>query len=93
MGKTPKEKNAKAKDLAAFQDTADKQYLTTNHGLRVNDDQNTLKAGERGPSLLEDFIFARKSPTLITSVSPSAWCMHEEPRRTDSSKCTNLWHP
>src|SRR6476660_51235 len=60
MGKTPKEKNAKAKDLAAFQDTADKQYLTTNHGLRVNDDQNTLKAGERGPSLLEDFHLREK---------------------------------
>src|SRR4026209_776319 len=60
MGKTPKENNAKAKDLAAFQDTADKQYLTTNHGLRVNDDQNTLKAGERGPSLLEDFHLREK---------------------------------
>src|SRR6476660_4360811 len=60
MGKTPKEKNPKAKDLAAFQDTADKQYLTTNHGLRVNDDQNTLKAGERGPSLLEDFHLREK---------------------------------
>src|SRR6187397_3631472 len=60
MGKTPKEKNAKAKDLAAFQDTADKQYLTTNHGLRVNDDQNTLQAGERGPSLLEDFHLREK---------------------------------
>src|SRR6476646_9509836 len=60
MGKTPKEKNAKAKDLAAFKDTADKQYLTTNHGLRVNDDQNTLKAGERGPSLLEDFHLREK---------------------------------
>src|SRR6187431_742487 len=60
MGKTPKEKNAKAKDLAAFQDTADKQYLTTNHGLRVNDDQNTLKSAERGPSLLEDFHLREK---------------------------------
>ena len=60
MGKTPKGKNAKANDLATFQDTADKQYLTTNHGLRVNDDQNTLKAGERGPSLLEDFHLREK---------------------------------
>ncbi|HEU4503017.1 MAG TPA: catalase [Nitrospira sp.] len=60
MGKTPKEKNAKAKDLATFQDNPDGQYLTTNHGLRVNDDQNTLKAGERGPSLLEDFHLREK---------------------------------
>src|SRR6185436_5790465 len=60
MGKTPKEKNAKAKDLAAFQDTADKQYLTTNHGVRINDNQNSLKAGDRGPTLLEDFILREK---------------------------------
>jgi len=38
----------------------DDQALTTNQGLPVNDDQNTLKAGERGPSLLEDFIFREK---------------------------------
>ncbi|RPH36233.1 MAG: catalase, partial [Planctomycetota bacterium] len=36
------------------------QVLTTNQGTRVNDNQNTLKAGERGPSLLEDFHFREK---------------------------------
>jgi len=35
-------------------------YLTTDQGVRINDNQNTLKAGERGPSLLEDFIFREK---------------------------------
>jgi len=35
-------------------------YLTTNQGLRINDDQNSLKAGERGPSLLEDFLLREK---------------------------------
>ncbi len=34
--------------------------LTTNQGLVINDDTNTLKAGERGPSLLEDFHFREK---------------------------------
>ena len=34
--------------------------LTTNLGVRVSDDQNTLKAGTRGPSLLEDFHFREK---------------------------------
>ncbi|RYY60821.1 MAG: catalase [Chitinophagaceae bacterium] len=34
--------------------------MTTNHGVRINDDVNSLKAGERGPSLLEDFIFREK---------------------------------
>src|SRR5260221_1394939 len=36
------------------------QALTTNQGLLVNDDQNTLKAGDRGPSLLEDFMLREK---------------------------------
>ena len=39
---------------------ADGEFLTTNQGVRVSDDQNTLKAGERGPSLLEDFHFREK---------------------------------
>lgn len=35
-------------------------YLTTNQGTRISDNQNTLKAGERGPALMEDFIFREK---------------------------------
>ena len=34
--------------------------MTTNQGLLVNDDQNSLKAGERGATLLEDFILREK---------------------------------
>ena len=34
--------------------------LTTNQGVVVADNQNTLKSGERGPSLLEDFAFREK---------------------------------
>jgi catalase len=36
------------------------QSLTTNQGVVVADNQNTLKSGERGPSLLEDFHFREK---------------------------------
>ncbi|MGV8878952.1 MAG: catalase [Sphingobacteriaceae bacterium] len=35
-------------------------FMTTNHGVRINDDQNSLKAGERGATLLEDFILREK---------------------------------
>ena len=52
--------NDKAADLAKNTSSAEGEFLTTNHGVRINDDQNTLKAGERGPSLLEDFIFREK---------------------------------
>ena len=34
--------------------------LTTNQGVVVADNQNTLKSGGRGPSLLEDFAFQEK---------------------------------
>lgn len=36
------------------------ELLTTNQGLLVNDDQNSLKAGDRGATLLEDFILREK---------------------------------
>ncbi|TKB58067.1 MAG: catalase [Nitrospira sp.] len=52
--------NPKSTDLCAFRETGEGQYLTTNQGLRINDDQNSLKAGERGPSLLEDFHLREK---------------------------------
>ena len=34
--------------------------LTTNKGVIVADNQNTLKSGGRGPSLPEDFVFREK---------------------------------
>jgi catalase len=36
------------------------EVLTTQQGIPVADDQNTLRAGERGPSLLDDFHFREK---------------------------------
>jgi len=36
------------------------QMLTTNQGVAVGDNQNSLKAGLRGPALLEDFILREK---------------------------------
>ncbi|MEX2531921.1 MAG: catalase [Gemmatimonadota bacterium] len=36
------------------------QALTTNQGVPVSDNQNSLKAGLRGPALLEDFILREK---------------------------------
>ena len=52
--------NPKAADLAVYKEEGAGKVLTTNQGIRVNDNQNTLKAGERGPSLLEDFHFREK---------------------------------
>ncbi|MBA2935928.1 catalase [Sphingomonas sp. CGMCC 1.13654] len=35
-------------------------HLTTNQGIRVSNNQNSLKSGERGPVLLEDFVLREK---------------------------------
>ena len=52
--------NQKVNDLGPFRENSAEEFLTTNQGLRINDDQNSLKAGERGPSLLEDFLLREK---------------------------------
>ncbi|HEX7583471.1 MAG TPA: catalase [Prolixibacteraceae bacterium] len=52
--------NAKINDLAKNTESAQGEFLTTNQGLRINDDENSLKAGERGPTLLEDFQLREK---------------------------------
>ncbi len=36
------------------------EALTTNFGVPVSDNQNSLKAGQRGPALLEDFVLREK---------------------------------
>src|SRR6202453_323970 len=38
----------------------DAPELTTQQGIPVSDDQNTLRIGPRGPALLEDFHFREK---------------------------------
>ncbi|NTS30261.1 catalase [Phyllobacterium sp. BT25] len=35
-------------------------HLTTNQGIHVSDNQNSLRSGERGPTLLEDFVLREK---------------------------------
>ena len=60
-GTNKSSENAKAKQqqLEAFTD-AGASLLTTNQGLQVPDNHNSLKAGTRGPTLHEDFILREK---------------------------------
>ncbi|CAN5600851.1 catalase HPII [soil metagenome] len=52
--------NAKIDQLSQhFEDGTD-QPLTTNQGVKISDNQNSLKAGERGATLIEDFIMREK---------------------------------
>jgi catalase len=52
--------NEKIESLEQFRSDATGQALRTNQGVKVSDNQNTLKVGNRGPSLLEDFIMREK---------------------------------
>jgi catalase len=61
MAKSRQEgRNSKMEDLGVNREDPAGQFLTTDQGLRINDDQNSLKAGERGSALLEDFILREK---------------------------------
>ena len=46
--------------LDRFRTDAGGHALTTNMGLKISDNQNSLKAGLRGPTLLEDFVLREK---------------------------------
>ena len=52
--------NKKVSDLQSNTQNGEGQMMSTNQGLLINDDQNSLKAGERGATLLEDFILREK---------------------------------
>lgn len=61
MAKTPKSSGktsgGETHQTAGNLDTA---VLTTNHGVPISDNQNSLKSGSRGPTLLEDFVLREK---------------------------------
>ena len=52
--------NGKVEALAPHRENAAGQALTTSLGIKIEDDQNSLRAGARGPSLLEDFHLREK---------------------------------
>ena len=64
--------------------TADggKPTLTTQQGTPVSDDQNSLRAGDRGPTLLEDFHFREKIFHFDHERIPGA-----------GRACARLWRP
>lgn len=59
-GRKPDNGQEKDQQLEHFRVDDDDQFLTTNQGVRVNHTDDSLKAGERGPTLMEDFHFREK---------------------------------
>ena len=56
----PRNNDTKTDDLQKNTEDSGGEFLTTNQGVRIHDNQNSLKTGDRGPSLLEDFILREK---------------------------------
>lgn len=52
--------NKKLEQLDKWREDATGESLTNSTGVKIANNQNTLKAGERGPSLLEDFLMREK---------------------------------
>ena len=60
MAKKKTNTNQKSEDLKQFEKDFKDNVMTTNQGLKVNDTNNSLKSGERGSTLLEDFLLREK---------------------------------
>ncbi|OCA88737.1 catalase [Pseudobacillus wudalianchiensis] len=54
------QENVKDEQLEQFRVDHKGKKMTTNQGVRVSDDEHSLKAGDRGPTLMEDFQFREK---------------------------------
>lgn len=52
--------NKKQEQLKEFIHVTENQSMTSNEGIPISDDENSLKAGERGPTLIEDFLAREK---------------------------------
>jgi len=69
-------------------DSSDR-VLTTNQGVPVGDNQNSLKAGLRGPTLLEDFILREKITHFDHERIPERIVQRAARPRTGSSSATS----
>ncbi|MEK5340595.1 catalase [Weizmannia sp. FSL W8-1119] len=52
--------NEKDRQLEQFRSIDEGKPMSTNEGLKLSEDEFSLKAGERGPTLMEDFHFREK---------------------------------
>ncbi|MDW0115017.1 catalase [Sporosarcina saromensis] len=54
------ERLSKDKQLDQYRSLDKGKKMTTNQGLKISEDEHSLKAGSRGPTLMEDFHFREK---------------------------------
>ncbi len=85
--KTPDSK--KQEDLQQNKENGQDEFLTTNQGVRISDDQNSLKAGGAGRRCWRISSCEKKSPTSTTSGFRSGLSTRGARRRTVIFRCTN----
>ncbi|GEL77928.1 catalase [Tenuibacillus multivorans] len=65
-----KSENIKQEQLDQYRIQNTGKPLTTNQGKKLSDDQDQLKAGERGPSLRQDYEFFEKMTHFVKEEEP-----------------------
>ncbi|WP_207491992.1 catalase [Aridibaculum aurantiacum] len=60
----PFNENTKDIQLEHFREEGAGQFMTSDQGVRLNDVDNSLTAGDRGPTLMEDFLFRERMTHL-----------------------------
>ena len=58
--RVPATSDSKHKQLDGFHEDPTGEFLTTDQGVRVVSNDDSLRAGDRGPTLLEDFHLREK---------------------------------
>jgi len=64
----------------------DRKDLTNNFGTPIDDDQNTLTAGEPGPALIQDTHLIEKLAHFDRDAYLKEWCMPRALELTATSK-------
>ena len=54
------DESSKQDQLDEVRENPEGEQLTSDHGVKVSDTDNSLKAGQRGPTIMEDFHFREK---------------------------------
>jgi len=86
-------KHSESSKTAELHQTAGKEVpvLTTQQGVPISDDQNTLRTGPRGPALLEDFHFREKIFHFDHNGFLSGSYTREDSELTATSKIMSPW--
>lgn len=96
--KRPVEKNEKTEQMSRYHKKNTGKPMTSTSGMKISDDQRTLRAGKRGPVLLQDSHFYRKQSRLNRERIPEkvvharGFAVHGEFELTKSMKHVTKAH-